>query len=98
MLLSLEPHQQSEDPDEAPTILTQRVNASSPRDATRPSLPDRIRSSPEVVAELSSRGVDFLAGPSDMKLESRISSAGDAVWVTYYFDEEFTARLAADGS
>ncbi len=56
-----------------------------------------MRDSPEAVAEFSRRGVDFVAGPSDMKLESRVLASGDARWVTYYSDWELTTELAPDG-
>ena len=93
LMLSLEPDAQSEDPDAAPSVLKQRVNPLSQMDSNRVFLPAQIRNSPEVVAELSSRGADFIAGPSDMKIESRILDSGGAVWVTYYFDQEFTTRF-----
>lgn len=88
VMLSLEPDPQSADVDGSPCILTQRINQASSIDDTRPFFPDRFRDSPEVVAEFSANGVDFVAGPGDMKLEGRILSSGEAVWTTYYWDRE----------
>ncbi len=88
VMLSLEPDPQSADVDSSPCILTQRINQASSIDANRPVFPDRFRDSPDVVAEFSANGVDFVAGPSDMKLEGRILPSGEAVWVTYYWDRE----------
>lgn len=98
LMLSLEPDTRAEDPDKAATILTKRVNAVSTLDSRRPSLPALTRNSSDVVAEFSLRGVDFVAGPSDMKIESRILPSGEAVWVTFYFGEEFTAPFEPTGS
>jgi hypothetical protein len=47
-----------------------------------------FRDSPAVVAELSAAGVDFVAGPTDMKLESGFSVNGKAVWITYCWNKE----------
>jgi hypothetical protein len=98
VMLSLEPDIQLEDPDEASTILTKRVNPASSNDMKCPSLPTQTRNSPEVVSEFSSKGVDFVAGPTDMKIESRTLPSGDIVWVTYYFDQELTTRFELDKS
>jgi hypothetical protein len=46
------------------------------------------------VAELAAQGVDFVAGPTDLKLESRLLPSDVAVWVTYYWDVEMTVRFS----
>ena len=97
-MLSLEPDTESSDVDSAQCILTQRIKLASALDAQRPPFPDHFRDSPEVVAEFSAKGVDFVAGPTDMKLEGRVLSSGDAVWVTYYWDEERTTSFKAVSS
>jgi hypothetical protein len=56
-------------------------------------LPEQFRDSPEVVEELSEGGVDFVAGPTDLKLEGQILSTGQAAWVTYYWNAERTVEF-----
>jgi hypothetical protein len=97
-MLSLEPDSESADVDSAQCILTQRINPASALDAQRLPFPDCFRDSPEVVAEFSAGGVDFVAGPSDMKLEGRVLPSGNAMWVTYYWDREHTTSFAAVAS
>ena len=97
VMLSLEPDPESPDVDTAQSILTQRLHPASALDAQRPPFPDRLRDSPEVVAEFSADGVDFAAGPTDMKLEGRVLPSGQAVWVTYYWDREYVTPFAAAG-
>lgn len=95
-LMSLSPSEDADDVDNAPIYLVQRLNQASESELKNsPVLPERFRDSPEVVAEFSAGGVDFIAGPSDMKLESRLLVSGEAVWVTYYWDEERMARFSA---
>jgi len=98
VMLSLEPDPQSADVDSSPCILTQRINQASTIDASRPAFPDRFRDSPDVVAEFSANGVDFVAGPSDMKLEGRVLPSGEAVWVAYYWDKEYSTSFKTKGS
>lgn len=94
-LMSLSPSEDADNVDNAPIYLVQRLNNVSESELKKtPVLPERFRDSPEVIAELSAGGVDFVAGPSDMKLESRILASGEAVWVTYYWDEERMARFS----
>ncbi len=81
------------DIDSLPYVLTQRINQASSFDSKRLSFPHQFRDSPEVVAEFSVLGVDFAAGPGDMKLEGRILPSGDSVWVTYYWDQEYCAAF-----
>jgi hypothetical protein len=97
-MLSLEPDPQSTDVDNSPCILTQRINQASSIDANRSSFPIQFRDSPEVVGEFSTNGVDFVAGPSDMKLEGRVLPSGEAVWVTYYWDREHNTSFKTKGS
>jgi hypothetical protein len=97
-MIGLEPSVEAENPDESPLILRQRVNPASTMDLQRPLLPVKMRNSPEVVAALAAKGVDLVAGPSDMKLESRVLDSGEAIWVTYYYDRELTTRLASTDS
>lgn len=94
VMFSLEPDPAASDVDSAPAVLTRRLQPASDRDAQKPAFPAPFRDSPEVVAEFTDRGADFLAGPGDMKLEGRILPSGEGVWVTYYWDEEFTAPFA----
>jgi hypothetical protein len=98
MMLSLEPDPDSPDIDTAPSVLTQRLRQAFPDDALRPPFPWQFRDSPEVVAEFTAKGIDFVAGPTDMKLEGRMLPSGDAVWVTYSWDLEYTAPFTAAGS
>ncbi|MCP9927493.1 hypothetical protein [Cyanobium sp. CH-040] len=93
VVLSLEPDPQSEDVDGSPCILIQRINQAAAIDASRPTLPDGFRDSPDVVAEFIAHGVDFVAGPSDIKLEGRVLPSGEAVWVTYYWDQEYSTSF-----
>jgi hypothetical protein len=94
-LFTLSPPEDADDIDSAPIFLTLRINPASASDLkSSAALPEPFRDSPDVVAELSAAGVDFVAGPTDMKLESRLLPSGDAVWVTYYWDEERMARFA----
>ncbi len=96
-ILSLEPDAGSEDVDCARSVLTQRVRPASAIDADRPPFPDRFRDSPEVVAGFAARGADFMAGPTDMKLERQALPSGEAVWVTYDRDRQFTMPFAPTG-
>ena len=99
VLITIEPSGEGEDIDDDPVVLVQRVR---PVDGSelgrRPALPERFRDSPEVVAEFASRGVDFVAGPTDMKLEGRVVATGESVWVTYDWDDEQTAAFGAGAS
>lgn len=97
-LLGVEPSGEGADIDGDPIVLVQRIRPMSPTEADGlPTLPERFRDSPEVVAELAAQSVDFVAGPSDMKLEARVLPSGEAVWVTYHWDEPrmvpFTATV-----
>ncbi len=88
-LFSLEPLREAEDVDNAPIVLIQRITPASTTELERSSiLPEHFRDSPEVVADFSAGGVDFVAGPSDMKLEGRVLATGEPAWVTYYWDGE----------
>ena len=93
LMLSVEPDPENSDIDKAQCILTQRIHPASSLDAQRPVFPDHFRDSPEVVAEFSANGVDFVAGPSDMKLEGRVLPSGDTVWITYYWDREYSTSF-----
>jgi hypothetical protein len=86
-LLSLVPADDAEDVDSAPLVLTQRIGPAGVGAEHAPALPLPFRDSPEVVAELAAGGVDFIAGPTDMKLEGRVLATGEAVWLTSYWDE-----------
>ncbi|MCS7072713.1 MAG: hypothetical protein NZM00_14505 [Anaerolinea sp.] len=86
-LLSLAPADDAADVDSAPLVLTQRIGPADAGAEHPPALPLPFRDSPEVVAELAASGVDFIAGPTDMKLEGRILATGEAVWLTSYWDE-----------
>lgn len=95
VLLSMAPSEDADDIDNAPVYLVQRLNSASDSELKNGAvLPGQFRDSPEVVDEFSAGGVDFLAGPSDMKLESRLLASGEAVWVTYYRDEERMVRFS----
>lgn len=93
-LMRISPREDTDDIDHAPVYLVQRLDAADGEPGTGAVLPGRFRDSPEVVAEFSAGGVDFVAGPGDMKLESRLLASGEAVWVTYYWDEERMAGFA----
>jgi hypothetical protein len=98
VMLILEPDPQTADVDSSPCILTQRIKKASSIDANRPAFQNQFRDSPDVVAEFSAHGVDFVAGPSDMKLEGHILPSGEAVWVTYYWGRENSASFKKTGS
>ncbi len=98
LMLSVEPDPEESDVDQAQSILTQRIHPASSLDAQRPVFPDHFRDSPEVVAEFSANGVDFVAGPTDMKLEGRVLPSGDALWVTYYWDQEYSTPFKETAS
>ncbi len=93
VMLSLEPDHECPNVDRAPCIMTQRRRPADTLDAERLPLPECFRDSPDVVSEFSARGVDFVAGPTDMKLESRMLREGEGVWVTYYWDQEYTTSF-----
>lgn len=59
-------------------------------------LPFDFRDSPDVVAEFSRAGVDFVAGSTDMKLEARRLASGQAVWLTYDWDRVCTTAFECD--
>jgi hypothetical protein len=86
-LLSLVPSEEATEVDDAPITLIQRINP-SPAAGPASFLPEHFRDSPEVVSEFAVKGVDFVAGPTDMKLEGRVVASGEPVWITYYWDEE----------
>jgi hypothetical protein len=92
LLLTYGPAPNVSDVDSAPITLEKRITASTER-AVR-DFPMRFRDSPEVVAEFCRAGVDFLAGPTDMKLESRFSSDGRPVWVTYFWDKKIETNFS----
>ena len=96
LMISLEPDPQCEDVDYAPCVLTQRFNPITPSDRHKPSLPVPFLDSPEAVAEFTARGVDYEAGPSDMKLEGRALPSGEAMWITYYWGKEFAISFVAE--
>lgn len=64
-----------------------------PRPAQKPPapLPLDFIDSPETVQALAAQGANYISGPSDMPLSSKILSGGAAVWVTYMYDREFQA-------
>jgi hypothetical protein len=95
-LFTLSPPEHTEDVENAQIYLTQRLNRASRYELQSAcALPHLFRDSPEAVVELTGKGVDFVTGPSDMKLESRHLGSGEAVWVTYYWGEEYTVKFSA---
>ncbi len=90
VLLSLAPAGDAEEIDSAPLVLTQHIGPAGADAERAPALPLPFRDSPAVVAALAAGGVDFIAGPTDMKLEGRVLATGAAVWQTYYYDETRT--------
>lgn len=92
--MSLSPLEDA-DIENGPIYLIQHLNPVSDRELkTITLLPERFRDSPEVLAEFSAEAGDFDAGNSDMKMESRVLSTGETVWVTFYRNEE---RITAFG-
>lgn len=89
-LFSLAPAEDAEEIDSAPLVLTQRIGPAGAGAEHTPALPLPFRDSPAIVAELAAGSVDFIAGPTDMKLEGRVLATGEAVWQTYYYDETRT--------
>jgi hypothetical protein len=89
LLLTYAPADDAPDVDRAPVMVVTRVTTAADRDDVAV-LPLVFRDSPEVIAEFARGGVDFVAGPTDMKLEARISAAGQPVWVTCLGDEART--------
>ncbi len=98
VMLSLEPDPQTANVDSSPCILTQRIKQASSIDASRPAFPHQFRDSPDVVAEFAACGVDYVAGPTDMKLEGRVLPSGETVWVTYFWDREHSTSFKTKGS
>ena len=97
--IGIEPVEGVGDIDDAPVALVQRVRPLAASEiGRRAALPERFRDSPEVVAEFASRGVDFVSGRTDMKLEGRVLPTGEAVWVTYDWDEERTAAFGVEAN
>jgi hypothetical protein len=94
-LLSVGPPGEADDIDEAPVVLVQRITAAAGT-GRKAALPEHFRDSPEVVSEFEAGGVDFVAGPSDMKLEARVLPTGEPAWVTYYWDEERSVQFGSD--
>jgi hypothetical protein len=97
-LVTLAPADDAADVDRAPIYMTRRLRAAPESALRHAGLPMSFRDSPEVVAVLAAQGVDFVAGPTDLKLESRLLPSGEAVWVTYYWDAEMTTPFAHPGS
>jgi hypothetical protein len=93
-LVTLSPADDGEDVDSAPIHMTLRLTGAPESALGHPGLPTPFRDSPEVVAELAAQGVDFVAGPTDLKLESRLLTSDEAVWVTYYRDAEMTVPFS----
>jgi hypothetical protein len=93
-LVTLAPADDAEDVDRAPIHMTLRLSAAAESELTRAGLPVAFRDSPDVVAELAAQGVDFVAGPTDLKLESRQLRSEEAVWVTYYGDAEILVSFS----
>lgn len=87
-ILSLAPFEAANDAERAPIILHTQITAVSASDVVD-GLPLPFRDSPEVVAELMAQGVDFVAGPSDLKLESHLRGPGVAVWLMRCWNDEF---------
>jgi hypothetical protein len=94
-LMTLAPPDDADDVDRAPIHMTLRLTAAADGELKAAGLPVAFRDSPEAVAELTAQGVDFVAGPTDMKLESRLLPSGQAVWVTYHGDAEITVPFSA---
>lgn len=92
--LTLLPAADPEDIDHAPIYLEERSSSTFTHKLNGDrALPKQFRDSPEVVADFTAQGVDFVTGPSDMKLESRLLATGEAVWVTYYWDEQYITHF-----
>ena len=94
--LSLEADPESEDIDQAAWIITQRSQPETESDSALPSLPLPFRDSSDAVAELAAAGVDFVAGPTDLKLESEVLSDGSACWVVRLRDDERRVPLKSE--
>lgn len=92
LLLTYEPADSAAEPDGQPVAQVRRINPAPEQQVA--ALPLAFRDSPEVVAAFSRGGVDFVAGPGDMKLEAKVSATGQAVWVTYYWDGEHGTPFA----
>jgi hypothetical protein len=75
--------------------LVQHLNPISATEVSRADvLSETFRDSPAVVAEFAAAGVDFVAGSSDMQLDAKALASGEAVWVTYCWDEQRTAEFS----
>lgn len=97
LLLSFEPSDTAPDPEQAPIMMVKRIMHFTDQKPAL-GLPGEFRNSPEVVEELSRSGVDFVAGPTDMKLEARFVSTGQAAWVTYFWGEERAVPFGVSAS
>lgn len=85
LMASLFPSEMAELPEDAPIVMFQRVSPCSEN--------ERVMPLPEVVAELSVQGVDFISGPTDMKIESRMQPNGQARWICYSWNDEYAAEF-----
>lgn len=92
LMVSLFPSEMAELPEDAPIIMFQRVSPCSENERVMP-LPEAFRDSPEVLAELSVQGVDFISGPTDMKIESRMLPNGQARWICYSWNDEYAVEF-----
>ena len=98
IMMSLSP-METADIKNAPIYLVQRLHPVSESELkTIHFLPERFRNSSEVISEFSSKGTDFAAGPSDIKLESRVLPTGEAVWVMFYWDGELTTAFTMESA
>lgn len=91
VMVSLFPDINAPDVESAAVHVKRRIQGSDGKSFVP--LPFEFRDSPEVVAELSAAGVDFVAGPTDMKLESGFSADGKAVWITYCWKKRYEASF-----
>jgi hypothetical protein len=97
VLLTYAPADDAADPEQAPIMMVERITTATDP-AGMAALPWEFRDSPGVVAELSRSGVDFVAGPTDLKLEARVGATGQAVWTTYYWNEARSVAFSTPAS
>jgi hypothetical protein len=94
--LSLRPDEAGgDDLDRAPLLLHRRVTPEPTTNAARAPLPQPFRDSPAVTAELAARGIDLIAGATEIRIEGRTDAAtGVAAWHAFAGRDELQLPFA----
>ena len=93
--LTLAPDEAAADIDLAPLLLVQRLAPADERHLAAPPLPEPFCDSPAVTAELAARGIDLIAGATDIRIEGRTDAAtGVATWHAFAGRDELQLPFA----